>query len=164
MFYHFITALYNENVASHKTTCASDDLQQRPEKCVVDNECFVQFLSCIWLVCTEVSVAFMLYNVDADIFFSETAMQLIYCKCRSVSFWIYIFLYSISHFQHKGETKIDVLLSCLLKYFLMLQVPPNLIFNLFVYMMQISLFSKNQFTFLCACVHFLLIVIMLRFV
>lgn len=34
----------------------------------------------------------------------ETAMQLIYCKCRCVSFWIYIFLNSFS----KVETKVDL--------------------------------------------------------
>lgn len=36
---------------------------------------------------------------------SETAMQLIYCKCRCVSFWIYIFLNSFS----KVKTKVDLL-------------------------------------------------------
>lgn len=67
--------------------------------------------------------------------FPETAMQLIYCKCRSVSFWIYIFLNSISSFQHKGETKVDVLSVIYVAYwndFLTLWVPPGTDFKSFI--------------------------------
>lgn len=60
---------------------------------------------------------------------SETAMQLIYFKCRSTTFWIYIFLFSLFGFQHNGETKnIDVpflYLCCFHKCFLKLWVLPD---------------------------------------
>lgn len=76
---------------------------------VVVDKRVVQFLSCI-LTCLYWSIH-CIYVIQRRCrqIFPETAMQLIYCKCRSVSFWIYIFLNSISRFQHKGETKVDVL-------------------------------------------------------
>lgn len=77
---------------------------QRPDKHGYGWYCVCNFCHSSNLFFSEVSIAFMLYNVDAGKF-SETAMQLIYCKCRCVSFWIYIFLNSIS----KVETKVDVL-------------------------------------------------------